>query len=621
MPPKTTNDIREAYQLFFAERGHVRIPSAPLVPEGDATTLFTGSGMQPLLPYLLGAPHPQGKRLVNSQKSFRAEDIEEVGDNRHTTFFEMLGNWSLGDYFKAEQLPWLFEFLTKVVALDPKRLYVSVFAGDSERGLTRDIESAEIWQNIFTSAGVEAKTVELMSVAEGGAQGMQGGRIFYYDSTKNWWSRSGRPENMPAGEPGGPDSEVFFDFGTPHDQKFGAHCHPNCDCGRFMEIGNSVFMEYVKQGDGSFAPLPKRNVDFGGGLERIMAAAQNTPDVFQIDVFAKLIAVLEAQSQGRYGEAADRVSLRIIADHIRAATFIIADGVTPSTTDQGYVVRRLIRRAARHAQKISGQDVVLGNLVSAIAEEYREAYPAVLARAADIRHIIGEEVAKFNLTLRKGLLKVEQILQNRDDINAQQAFELYATYGFPLDLTIELAREKSGTVDEVGFHEEMEKHRALSREGSQQKFKGGLADTSEMSVKYHTATHLLHQALQDVLGNHAVQKGSNITAERLRFDFSHPEKLTAEELRKVTEIVNEKIKADLPVRREETTVDEARARGAQGLFAEKYGERVNVYTIGDYSIEICGGPHVERTGVLGIFSIQKEESAGAGVRRIKAVLQ
>jgi len=615
----STNELREAYQRFFEERGHTRIPSAPLVPENDPTTLFVGSGMQPLVPYLLGQAHPQGAKLVNSQKSFRAEDIEEVGDNRHTTFFEMLGNWSLGDYFKEEQLPWIFEFLTSVVGLNPKRLYVTVFAGDEANGLPRDTVSAELWQQIFSDKGIDASIVDIGSIEQAGDAGMQNGRIFYYNAAKNWWSRAGLPENMPAGEPGGPDSEIFYDFGTPHDPKFGKQCHPNCDCGRFMEIGNSVFMEYVKQADGSFAPLPRKNVDFGGGLERLAAAVQDNADVFTIDAFAPIIRQLEEVSSASYTASPHQASFRIVADHVRGAVIMMADGVSPSNTERGYIVRRLLRRAIRHLDVLGIPAGSLPLLARSIVEYYRTAYPEVGQREGSIVEALAHEETKFRRTLSAGLREFQKIASRH--ISGADAFHLFASYGFPLEMTVDLAKDKGVAVDTEAFERAMAEHRAASRGGQDKKFRGGLADHSDMSIKYHTATHLLHQALQDILGKQAIQKGSNITPDRLRFDVAHTEKMTPEQLQKVTDIVNEKIAANLPVRQEEMTVEEAKAAGAAGLFSERYGERVRVYRIGDYSIEICGGPHVERTGALGRFSIQKEESAGAGVRRIRAVLQ
>ncbi|MEX0877948.1 MAG: alanine--tRNA ligase [Candidatus Spechtbacterales bacterium] len=621
----TSNEIRQKYLKFFEERGHSVIPSASLLPENDPTTLFTGSGMQPLLPYLLGEKHPDGNKLVDSQKSFRAEDIEEVGDNRHTTFFEMLGNWSLGVYFKKEQIPWFFEFLTDVVGLDSNNIYVTVFAGDEANNIPRDTESVEIWKKIFEEKGIEAKDVE-----NAGELGMQGGRIFYYDAKKNWWSRAGMPQNMPAGEPGGPDSEIFYDFRTEHDSAFGEVCHPNCDCGRFLEIGNSVFMEYIKTEGGTFENLPQKNVDFGGGLERITAASNNNGDVFEIDVFKKIIKNLEEASGKTYSNAEFQHSFRVVADHLRAAVFVIADGASPSNTDSGYITRRLLRRSVRHMDLLGITENTLHKLVPAVVENYKEAYPKLAEKQKEIEDAIKKEEEKFRRTLTKGLKEFEKLAEKKE-ISGEEAFILFSTYGFPFDLTLELAEEKSVNVDREGFEKEMEKHKALSRAGAEQKFKGGLADHSEMSVKYHTATHLLHQALRDVLGSHVFQTGSNITPERLRFDFSHGEKMTPDEIKETEDIVNQKVKEALPVYYSDISKEKAKEMGAIGLFEDTYGDTVRVYGIGAdpataersemYSFEYCGGPHVKNTSELGHFKIKKEESISAGKRRIKAVLE
>ena len=615
-------EIRSQYLRFFQDRGHVVIPSASLLPENDPSTLFTSSGMQPLVPYLLGSPHPSGSRLVNSQKSFRAQDIEEVGDNRHTTFFEMLGNWSLGDYFKKEQLPWFFEFLTDVVGLDPQKLYVSVFIGNPSLHIPRDDESATIWKGLFASKGIEAKDIELGSEKQAGERGMRDGRIFYYDAKKNWWSRSGPPGSMPRGEPGGPDSEVFYDFGTKHDMKFGEDCHPNCDCGRFMEIGNSVFMEYVKQEGGNFGKLPKRNVDFGGGLERIAAAQNGNPDVFQIDVFKEMVPALEKLSGATYEDPRQQKSFRVVMDHTRAALFLIDDGVRPGNVEQGYFVRRLIRRAAYHADRLGVREGALADFVGPIAALYDDQYVAPKMKAADIASVIREEDARFRKTLASGKKEFDKVATGT--ISGKDAFALFSTHGFPSELTEELAKERGVEVDAEGFKEEMKKHQDVSRAGADTKFKGGLADHSETSVKYHTATHLLHQALRTVLGDAVFQKGSNITPERLRFDFSFERKMTDEEKMKVEDLVNQAIDWAMPVTHEDIPLKEAEKRGALGLFEEKYGDIVRVYKIGDFSLEFCGGPHVANTSELGMegkrFKIQKEEAVAQGMRRIKAVL-
>ncbi len=609
----STNEIRERYLKFFEKQEHVIVPSASLVPENDPTTLFTGSGMQPMVPFLLGEQHPRGKRLTDSQKCFRSQDIEEVGDNRHTTFFEMLGNWSLGDYFKKEQIPWMFEFLTKEIGLDANRLYVSIFQGNDALGIPRDDEAAELWKQCFASAGVDASE----------------GRIFAYPEKKNWWSRAGVPENMPVGEPGGPDTEMFWDFGPElklHENSpwKDEACHVNCDCGRYMEIGNNVFMEYVKTESG-FAPLPQKNVDFGGGLERMAAAVADNPDVFTIDLFDGARAAIERASGKTYGvNAEDTFAFRVVLDHIRAATFLLGDGVLPANKDQGYFTRRLIRRAVRFARRLGVSQALVREVTAAYVDTYAQAYPNLADKRELILSEIEKEESKFGKTIEQGLKELKKIIDKTQTFTATDAFNLYQSSGFPLELTTEeLARTYSMKVDEEQFRAEFKKHQDLSRAGSEQKFAGGLADHSVDTTKLHTATHLLHQALRMVLGDHVEQKGSNITAERLRFDFSHGAKMTPEQIKQVEDIVNEQIKKDLPVHAEQLTVDEAKARGAIGLFEDKYaliGDKINVYFMGDFSKEICGGPHVQRTGELGGIKIQKEEASSAGIRRIKAIL-
>lgn len=637
------NQIRQKYLEFMESKGHKIIPSASLLPENDPTTLFTGSGMQPMVPYLLGESHPLGTRISDSQKCFRAGDIEDIGDNRHTTFFEMLGNWSLGDYFKKEQIHWVFEFLVDVIGLDPKQICVTVYRGNKELGFEKDIEVVDLWKDLFEQKGIDAKVIE-----DSEENGLQGGRIFYYDETKNWWSRVGVPQNMPHGEPGGPDSEMFWDFGADlqihENSEFKDDvCHVNCDCGRFLEIGNNVFMQYIKTESG-FEQLPAKNVDFGGGLERIAMAALNTPDIFALDVFDFAKSKIEELSGKKYDESKEITeSFRVILDHLRAAVFLIGDGAIPSNKDQGYFTRRLIRRAIIHMRKLMGVEEFSIwsvhnqsngiSLIAKIGESFVKTYQSLYRNLIDDRIVdeLRKEEAKFIKTLERGLKEFNKILKGFEiafekqgkkitEISGKHAFKLFDTYGFPIEMTQELAQEHGLTIDMDGFSQLLEKHQELSKKGAEQKFKGGLADHGQETVKLHTATHLLHQALRDVLGEHVQQKGSNITPDRLRFDFTHPEKMTSEEKKQVEDIVNQQIQRAMEVKMGQMTVEEAKNKGAIGLFEEKYGEKVNVYEIGDYSMEICGGPHVENTSELGIFKIKKEESSSAGIRRIKAVL-
>ncbi len=616
-----TNEIRERYLKFFEKEGHTIIPSASLVPENDPTTLFTGSGMQPMLPYLLGEKHPLGTRIADSQRSFRSGDIEDVGDSRHTTFFEMLGNWSLGDYFKKEQLPWIFSFLMDELKLNPQRFYVTAFIGDKKNGIPKDTESAEIWKNLFAKKGIVATEVEMGTEENAAKIGMHGERIFYY-GVKNWWSRVGAPEKMPAGEPGGPDSEMFYEFlHIEHNPKYGQYCHPNCDCGRFIEIGNSVFMEYKKNTDGTFSRLSQQNVDFGGGLERIAMAVQDTSDIIKLDIFNDTISHLEKLSGKKYNDKEYMASFQIIADHLRASVFLIGDGVLPSNTDQGYFVRRLLRRAVRHWDLLSIKNEGLHTLVDSLLEYYKDAYPETYKQKEHIKSEIKKEEEKFRETLQSGLKELEKRMR-LGAITGKDMFDLYQSYGFPKELTQEIAQKITNPEQ---FDEESKKHQDLSRVGSEKKFKGGLADTSDKSLQYHTATHLLNAALRKVLGDHISQKGSNITPERMRFDFAHGAKMTDEEKKKVEDLVNEQINKALPVSWEEMPIEKARELGAIGVFGEKYGDLVKVYTVGDaqhgvFSREMCGGPHVKNTSELGHFKIVKEEAVSAGVRRIKAVL-
>jgi alanyl-tRNA synthetase len=641
----TAQEIRRAYLDFFMERGHKVIPRAQLVPYNDPTTLFTGSGMQPLIPYLLGEPHQAGTRLVDSQTCLRAQDIEEVGDNRHTTFFEMLGNWSLGDYSKTEEIPWLFEFLTDVAGLDPAKLYVTCYQGNREFNIPKDSEAAGLWAKLFEEKGIDAEQAEIGSEADGYTKGMGDGRIFFYDGSKNWWSRAGDEASTPVGDPGGPDTEVFYDFGTPHDTKWGKHCHPNCDCGRFIEIANSVFMAYKRTSQG-FEPLAKPNVDFGGGLERIAAAALDDSDVFKISLLKPIITKLEAISGKTYDSHTE--SMRVIADHLRAATFLAVDGVVPSNKEQGYVMRRLLRRAIRHAFELGIEQNFLEQVVPVIADLYHEDFPEVAQNRDKVIGILVKEEKVFRQTLRKGLQEFEKIVLTsslgdgdnfRNDLerrlSGQMIFRLYDTYGFPVELSKEEAFKQGITIAsdaDVQFEKCMREQRQRSQTASKGVFKGGLGGQTMQHKKYHTATHLLYQALRDVLGNHVVQNGSNITEERLRFDFSQPEKMTPEQIKQVEDIVNEQIDKDLKVSFEEYPTKVAlEEKGALGQFGDRYGETVKVYKmIADgedkpFSFEICGGPHVDHTGQLAEggkqFKIIKEESSSAGIRRIKAVLK
>jgi alanyl-tRNA synthetase len=640
----TPAEIRTRFLEFFKARGHAILPSASLVPENDPTTLFTASGMQPMVPYLLGDSHPMGSRIADSQKSFRTVDIEEVGDNRHTTFFEMLGNWSLGDYFKKEQIEWMFKFLTEEIGIDPTRLYITAFIGDEKNNIPKDTEAGELWEKLFKEKGVPAKSVDIGSEENGYAVGMQGGRIFYYDSKKNWWSRWGIPEKMPAGEPGGPDSEMFYEFtDVPHDITYGPHCHPNCDCGRFLEIGNNVFMQYKKNTDGTFSKLPRQNIDFGGGLERMVMAVQNCPDIIESN-HGSIIRELEKLSGKTYKkDTAYTKAFRIVADHMKASVFLIGDGVLPSNTDRGYFVRRLLRRAVRYFDILEIKDGRLSDLVESVLSAYTDSYNETYEKKESITQEIKQEEDRFRITLAQGEKKLHKITEHyvvKPEIGgyhkgehdtsihvfkSQDVFDLYQTYGFPIELTQEILKEKDIHIDEKEVGDLVKRHQELSRTGAEQKFKGGLAGNGEMETKYHTTTHLLHQALRDVLGTHVSQKGSNITAERLRFDFTHSQKMTDEEKKKVEHIVNEKIGQALPIQKVVMKKNDAEKTGALHFFGDKYGDEVNVYFIGDsletaYSKEFCGGPHITNTSELGHFAIQKEEAVSLGVRRIKAIL-
>jgi len=627
-------DIRNSYLKFFEDRGHKVVPRALLVPQNDPSTLFTGSGMQPMIPYLLGETHPDGTRIADSQTCLRAQDIEEVGDNRHTTFFEMLGNWSLGDYFKAEQVPWMWEFLTEVVKLDAAKLYVTCFIGAPEYDIPKDTEAADLWAKLFAEKGLSNGVADIGSEADGYKRGIKDGeRIFYYDGSKNWWSRNGKPESTPVGDPCGPDSEMFYDFGTPHNPEYGEHCHPNCDCGRFMEIGNNVFMAYRKVAEGKFELLEKPNIDQGSGLERIAAAAINDPDVFKISIMWPIIEKLEAISGKTYDSHTN--AMRVIADHLRAATFLAVDGVVPSNKEQGYVMRRLVRRAVRFAFDLGVEQNFLQEIVPVVAELYEADMPDVAANRDKVIEVLVKEEKVFRQTLRSGVKMLERTAQSGLSITGVDLFRLYDTYGFPIELSTEEAVIKGYDLHtnwKEEFDQKMAEQRARSQTAAKGTFKGGLGGQQLVHKKYHTATHLMYQALRQILGDHVIQHGSNITEDRLRFDFSHPDKLTPEQIKQVEDIVNEQIQNDLKVSFAEYPTDVARGEmGALGAFGDRYGDTVKVYKmIADgadkpFSFEICGGPHVDHTMQLAEdgkrFKILKEESSSAGIRRIKAVLQ
>lgn len=609
----TSNEIRERYISFFkkAPRSHREIKPAPLVLENDPTTLFTSSGMQPLVSYLMGEPHPEGVRLVDSQPSLRTTDIEETGDNRHLTLLEMLGNWSLGDYFKSDQLNWFFQFLTdskEGLGLKPERLYVTVFEGNSD--VPKDTESVKIWKDIFESKGIKAE---------------EGRRIFSYSADKNWWSRSGPPDKMPQGEIGGPDSEVFYDFG----EKYKFHenssfrnkkCHPNCNCGRYVEVGNSVFIQYQKKEDGTLVELPQKNVDFGGGLERLTAAASEIPDIFRTDIFSNVLDLIGKKSGNKYEDNVE--VFRIIADHIRASVFLADSGVVPSNKEHGYVLRRLVRRSAIKLQQLKrGLDD--SDFDEMVDDVYRVFGNTFLDNEKNrrVKSVLRDEVSRFKKTLERGLRELGKI----ERINAKKAFDLYQTYGFPVEITEELFSERGQKINKEKFKSEFEKHKELSRTASAGRFKGGLADHSGETTKLHTTTHLLHATLRKILGEQVQQKGSNITSERLRFDFSYKRKLTEDEMRAVEDMINAQIKKNLSVSYETRSYKKAIEEGALAFFGEKYGEKVKVYTIGVskddfFSKEVCGGPHVARTGEIGRVKIKKQEKIGADLVRIYAFI-
>lgn len=616
----TTKDIINKYIKFFEDRGHRRIANSPLVPENDPTTLFTSSGMQPLVPYLLGEAHPQSNRLVNVQNCFRAVDIDEVGDNRHTTFFRMLGNWSLGDYFKAEEIPWLWEFLTKELKLPKDKLYITVYKGNEY--VEYDHTSEALWKAIFEQENIEPK--------------------IFADET-NWWSRSGPPDKMPPGEPGGPDTEVYFKF---DDVDHGTNCKGDdptaCKCGKFLEIANSVFMQYQKQEDGSLKEMPNKNVDFGGGLERLLAAIENQHDIFQTSLFTSILQSIEVESGKNYGSASpsatssrssdspqDTESMRIVADHLRAATMLILSGIVPSNKERRYILRRLLRRSFDNWHVLEGKD--LTPVLEAIIEQGSQTDPDLMENFERIKNTILEEEKGYRKTLSEAKklierellkqgVKIGDELKGSVQISADLAFKSLSSYGLSPTQLKSLGYE----FNEQELAEKMKEHANISRAGADKKFAGGLADHSEQTIRGHTATHLLHQAIRDMFGNDVYQKGSNITSERVRFDFNFDRNLTPEEIAKLEQVVNEKIKENLPVKFEIMSLDEAKKIGAIGLFDEKYSDKVKIYLIGDkdpkkaYSKEFCGGPHANFTSGVKSFKILRQENIGGGLRRLYA---
>jgi alanyl-tRNA synthetase len=592
------NELRSKYIEFFISKQHAQIQGKSLLPDNDPTVLFTTAGMHPLVPYLLGQEHPAGKRLVDYQKCIRTGDIDSVGDPSHLTFFEMLGNWSLGDYFKDGAIRMSYEFLTSPqwLGIPVDKIGVTVFEGDDT--VPRDEESAAVWRSL----------------------GIPEERISYRPRSDNWWGPAG------ATGPCGPDSEMFYDFGK---EPCGPDCGPGCSCGKWLEIWNDVFMQYNKKADGTYEPLARTCVDTGMGIERTVMVLNGKKSVYDTDIFADSIASIRKAAGCVYGTDAEKdKSMRIIADHTRASAFMLGDpkSVTPSNVGAGYVLRRLIRRAVRHGRKLGIEGMVISPIARIIIEQMAGPYPELIENKTRIIEELNKEEEKFLETLHKGEKEFEKLVPNllknpQKIMSGRLAFKLYDTYGFPIELTSELAAEAGLTVNREEFDEAFRKHQELSRAGSEQAFKGGLIDQGEIATRYHSATHLLQQALRIVLGNHVAQKGSNITAERMRFDFSHDKPMTAEEIARVEAIVNEQIRRDLPVTMEIMALDDAKASGATALFGEKYDSQVKVYTMGDFSKEVCGGPHVERTGVLGTFKIQKEQSSSAGVRRIRAVLE
>lgn len=631
----TAQEIRKAYLEFFEKRGHKVIPRASLVPLGDPTTLFTGSGMQPMIPYLLGEEFAGGeKRLVDTQPVFRTVDVEEIGDSEHLTNFEMLGNWSLGDYFKKEQIPWMAEFLFDVIKLDPKKVYVSCYIGNEKLGIPKDTEAIDLWKIEFKKRGIEAKVVELGSSDNGAKLGMQGGRIFLYDGKENWWSRGGDEDGTPMGDPCGPDSEMFYDFGEQyHDEKKWGKAHPASDSQRFFEIGNNVFMGYQKKSESDFVLLKAPNIDQGSGLERLAAASLDNPDVFKTDLIWPIIEKLQEIS-GKDYENDDKQALQVVSDHIKGAYWLAVDGVTPSNKEQGYVMRRLMRRAIRFAHELGIENNLIDRIAPVVRDIYGDAFPEIKDNYQTVLTILAKEEKIFRQTLKKGVREFEKMIAGKPEVTGEMIFKLYDTYGFPAELTVEEAMHNSKPVEDnwrVNFEKHMKEQRERSQTATKGTFKGGLGGQTMQHKKYHTATHLMYQALRDVLGDHVIQRGSNITEERLRFDFSHPEKVTRDQLDEVEKIVNEQIKKDLKISWHEYPTKVAREEmGALGQFGDRYGDTVKVYKmIADgedkpFSFEICGGPHVDHTLQLiedgKKFKIIKEESSSAGIRRIKAVL-
>ena len=615
----TINEIRKKYLEFMRDKGHVIVRSASLVPENDPTTLFTAAGMQPMINYILGATHTAGKRIADTQKCFRSQDIEEIGDNRHTTFFEMLGNWSFGDYFKKEQIAWMYEFLTDKevgLGLSKDRLYFSCYEGNQKLNVPKDEDSKNFWLE----------------------NGVTEDKIYFYDDKKNWWSRSGIPENMPVGEPGGPDSEIFFDFDPKGEKKIHKNskfakeaCHPNCDCGRFVEIGNSVFIQYKKTENG-LEELIQKSVDFGGGLTRMAAAVEDDEDIFNLNVFEQAKKIIEEKSGKKYnGSEENKINFRIILDHIHAATFLIGDGVFPGNKDQMYFVRRLIRRAIVAGHKLGIQDNFTKEIAKTFVENYKEAEEYLGNNLSKNKSVILEEMEKeenkFRKTLNNGMKEFSKVTS--EGITGEEAFNLLQTYGFPIELTLELAEEKNLKVDLETFIKLKEEHSLKSRTASEGMFKGGLADQSEITTALHSTCHLMLAGMRKILGENVTQAGSNINSERLRFDFTFDRKVEKEEIEAIENYVNQAIQKGFSTKIEEMNKEEAKAKGVTGAFWEKYPEIVKVYNmIGEdgeiYSRELCGGPHIENSRdylAKKTFKIVKEESVSAGVRRFKGILE